>query len=63
MNKLYDCHVIPKRPAAGDRGWRVDVYATNKAKAIQRARDEARMQGAYDRLDGGLNITATEVTD
>lgn len=61
--KAYRAHIIPQRPAFGDRGWSCTVYAKTKMEARRRARDEAFQQCAYDRLDGALEITIEEEND
>lgn len=58
--KTYHAHVIPQRPAVGDRGWSCVVRAKTKMEARRRARDEAFRQCAYDRLDGALEISIEE---
>lgn len=58
--KTYNVHVIPKRPAVGDKGWYFEIHAKTKKQACVRARDEAFRQAAYDRLDGALLVNIVE---
>lgn len=58
---VYEVNVKPARPAYNDRGVTYDISAKNKKEAISHARKRVAREMPYDRTDGLLIYTATEI--